>query len=148
MDDLFDRFKGAACFTKIDLTQGYHQLRLAAEDVPKTSFRTHCGHFEFLVMAFGLCNAPASFMYLMNTVLQQFINNFVIVFLDDILIYSRSKQDHLKHVEQVLQKLREHKLYAREHKCEFLRNEVEYLGHKVSARGLEVCQNKVAKILD
>ena len=139
MDDLFDRLQGAALFTKIDLTQGYHQIRVAEADVPKTAFRTHYGHFEFLVMPFGLCNAPASFMTLMNSILRPYIDRFVIVFLDDILIYSKTKSEHLMHVRQVLEKLRENSLYAREHKCEFMATTVEYLGHMVSPSGLKVC---------
>ena len=148
MDDLFDRLLGATVFTKVDLTQGYHQLRVTPRDIPKTAFRTHYGHFEFLVMPFGLCNAPASFMYLMNTVLREYIDKFVIVFLDDILVYSKTKKEHLVHVQKVLQKLRENHLFAREHKCEFMKDQVEYLGHRVSNKGLAVCQDKVAKILE
>ena len=148
VDDLLDRLKDARCFTKIDLTQGYHQLRVVDEDVCKTAFRTQYGHYEFLVMPFGLCNAPATFMYLMNTILRPYIDQFVVVFLDDILIFSKNKWEHLEHVRKVLLKLREYKLYAKEKKCEFMKKGVEYLGYRVSERGLEVCQDKIDKVMN
>ncbi|XP_019237037.1 PREDICTED: uncharacterized protein LOC109217260, partial [Nicotiana attenuata] len=119
IDDLFDQLQGARVFSKIDLRSGYHQLKIRDSDVPKTAFRTRYGHYEFLVMSFGLTNAPTSFMDLMNRVFRPYIDSFVIVFIDDILIYSRSLGEHEQHLRVVLQTLREQKLYAKFSKCEF-----------------------------
>ena len=119
IDDLFDELQGAQYFSKIDLWSGYHQLKIRKEDVPKTAFRTRYGHYEFLVMSFGLTNAPAAFMDLMNRVFRPYLDRFVIIFIDDIMVYLRSEQEHTEHLHQVLQTLREHKLYAKFSKCEF-----------------------------
>ena len=119
IDDLFDQLRGAAVFSKIDLRSGYHQLRIKESDVFKTAFRTHYGHYEFLVMPFGLTNAPAAFMDLMNRVFKDYLDKFVIGFIDDILVYSRSKGEHEQHLRLVLEMLRQHKLYAKFTKCEF-----------------------------
>uniref|UniRef100_A0A1S3YQ53 RNA-directed DNA polymerase homolog n=1 Tax=Nicotiana tabacum TaxID=4097 RepID=A0A1S3YQ53_TOBAC len=119
IDDLFDQLQGARVFSKFDLRSGYHQLKIRDSDVPKTAFRTRYGHYEFLVMSFSLTNAPAVFMDLMNNVFRPYIDSFVIVFIDDILIYSRSKEEHEQHMRVVLQTLREQKLYAKFSKCEF-----------------------------
>ena len=107
-------------FSKIDLRSGYHQLRNREEDIPKTAFQSRYGHYEFLVMSFGLTNAPAAFMDLMNRVFKDYFDKFVIVFIDDILIYSRSEEEHERHLGIVLQRLREHRLYAKFNKYEFL----------------------------
>ena len=119
IDDLFDQLRDAAVFSKIDLRSGYHQLKIKPQDIPKTDFRTRYGHFEFLVMSFGLTNAPAAFMDLMNRVFRDYLDQFVIVFIDDILVYSRSVEEHEQHLRLVLQRLREKKLYAKFSKCKF-----------------------------
>ena len=117
IDDLFDQLKGAKVFSKIDLRSGYHQLRIKDEDIPKTAFRTRYGHYEFTVMPFGLTNAPAAFMDLMNRVFRRHLDEFVIVFIDDILIYSKSPEEHEEHLRIVLQTLKENQLYAKFSKC-------------------------------
>nr|AAQ56531.1 putative polyprotein [Oryza sativa Japonica Group] len=130
IDDLFDQLKGATIFSKIDLRSGYHQLRIKEEDIPKTAFTTRYGLFECTVMSFGLTNAPAFFMNLMNKVFMEYLDKFVVVFIDDILIYSRTKEEHEEHLRLALEKLREHQLYAKFSKCEFWLSEVKFLGHK------------------
>ena len=117
IDDLFDQLQGARVFSKIDLRSGYHQLKIKVADVPKTAFRTRYGHYEFLVMPFGLTNAPAAFMDLMNRVFKPYLDTFVIVFIDDILVYSRSKKEHAEHLKIMLQTLRDKQLYAKFSKC-------------------------------
>ena len=146
VDELFDRLLGARYFSKIDLRSGYHQVRIHPDDVPKTAFRTRYGHYEFRVLPFGLTNAPATFMHLMQELFRPYLDDFVIVFLDDILIYSRDKASHAKHVRQVLDILRKNKLYAKSSKCEFFRTEVEFLGHRISSEGIHVMQDKVRAI--
>ena len=148
IDELFDRLQGATIFSKIDLRSGYHQIRIADEDVPKTAFRTRYGHFEFLVLPFGLTNAPATFMHLMHQIFEPYLDKFVLVFLDDILIFSRSVEEHEQHVRQVLELLRQHKLYAKMSKCELFRPSVEFLGHIVDAKGLHMMEDKVKAIAD
>ena len=106
-------------FSKIDLRSGYHQLKIRNSDIPKTAFTTRYGLYEYIVMSFGLTNAPTYFMYLMNKVFMEFLDKFVVVFIDDILIFSKTKEEHTEHIRLVLQKLREHKLYAKRSKCEF-----------------------------
>ena len=124
--------KGASAFSKIDLRSGYHQLKIKESDVPKSAFHTKYGHYEFLVMSFGLTNAPAAFMDLMNRVLRAYLDKFVIVFIDDILIYSRSRVEHAEQLRTVLSTLSEHRLYAMFSKCEFSPDRVQVLGHEVS----------------
>jgi len=119
IDLLFDQLAGAKVFSKIDLRSGYHQIKIRREDVPKTAFTTRYGLYEYLVMSFGLTNAPAHFMYLMNSVFMPELDKFVVVFIDDILIYSKSKEEHAEHLRIVLQRLRDHQLYAKFSKCEF-----------------------------
>ncbi|GJY78796.1 retrotransposon protein, putative, ty3-gypsy subclass [Tanacetum coccineum] len=131
IDDLFDQLQGAKHFSKIDLRSGYHQLRVKEQDISKTAFRTRYGHYEFLVMPFGLTNAPAVFMDLMNRVFHEFLDKFVIVFIDDILVFSKSKEEHEEHLRTVLQILRQEKLYAKFSKCEFWLSKVAFLGHIV-----------------
>ncbi|GKC24510.1 putative reverse transcriptase domain-containing protein, partial [Tanacetum coccineum] len=138
IDDLFDQLQGSCCFSKIDLRSGYHQLRVHEDDIPKTAFRTRYGHFEFTVMPFGLTNAPAVFMDLMNRVCKPYLDKFVIVFIDDILIYSKTKEDHEVHLRLVLELLRKEKLYAKFSKCEFWLQEVHFLGHVVNQSGIHM----------
>ena len=146
IDELFDQLNGAWYFTKIDLRSGYHQVRIRTQDVSKTAFQTRFGHYEFLVMPFGLTNAPATFMTLMDSVLRPYLGKFVVVYLDDILIYSRSLEEHLDHLKKVFELLRAHKLYAKESKCEFCRTQIHYLGHLISAEGLQMDPSKVEVI--
>lgn len=146
VDELFDRLQGAKYFSKIDLRSGYHQIRIASEDVSKTAFRTRYGHFEFLVLPFGLTNAPATFMHLMHQTFRAHLDDFVIVFLDDILIYSKSLHEHERHVSKVLEILRREKLYAKESKCELFKKEVEFLGHYVSDVGVRMMESKVKAV--
>lgn len=146
VDELFDRLQGAKYFSKIDLRSGYHQIRIQPEDVPKTAFRTRYGHYEFLVLPFGLTNAPGTFMHLMHQSFRRFLDDFVLVFLDDILIFSNTLEEHEKHVKQVLEVLRKEKLYAKESKCEFFKEEVEFLGHIVGRNGIRMMQDKVQAV--
>lgn len=147
IDDLFDQLQGASYFSKIDLRSGYHQLKVREEDVPKTAFRTRYGHYEFVVMPFGLTNAPAAFMDLMNRVCRPMLDKFVIVFIDDILIYSKTVSDHKMHLRQLLHTLRNEKLYAKLSKCEFWLREVQFLGHVVNENGIKVDPSKVEAIM-
>jgi hypothetical protein len=147
IDDLFDQLHGAAVFSKIDLRSGYYQLRVRSDDVPKTAFRTRYGHFEFLVMPFGLTNAPAAFMDLMNRVFQPYLDQFVIVFIDDILVYSRSREEHAEHLRIVLQTLRDRQLFAKFDKCDFWMTKVHFLGHVISKEGIAVDPSKIDAVL-
>ncbi|GJW97185.1 putative reverse transcriptase domain-containing protein [Tanacetum coccineum] len=146
IDDLFDQLQGARYFSKIDLRSGYHQLRVHEDDIPKTAFRTRYGHFEFTVMPFGLTNAPAVFMDLMNRVCKPYLDKFVIVFIDDILIYSKTKEDHEVHLKLVLELLKKERLYAKFSKCEFWLQEVHFLGHVVNHNGIHVDPSKIEAI--
>jgi hypothetical protein len=146
VDELFDRLQGARFFSKIDLRSGYHQIRIAPEDVSKTAFRTRYGHYEFLVLPFGLTNAPATFMHLMHQALRPLLDECALVFLDDILIYSKTLEEHKQHVRRVLDALREQKLYAKESKCEFFKHEVEFLGHHVGRDGVRMMEDKVEAV--
>ncbi|KAF5811168.1 putative nucleotidyltransferase, Ribonuclease H [Helianthus annuus] len=148
IDDLFDQLQGASYFSKIDLRSGYHQLNVKDEDVHKTAFRTRYSHFEFLVMPFGLTNAPAAFMDLMNRVCKPYLDKFDIVFIDDILIYSKSQADHEKHLRCILKLLHQEKLYAKFSKCDFWLREVQFLGHVVSERGIQVDPAKVEAVMN
>ncbi|KAA0040402.1 pol protein [Cucumis melo var. makuwa] len=146
IDDLFDQLQGATVFSKIDLRSGYHQLRIKDGDVPKTAFRSRYGHYEFIVMSFGLTNAPTVFMDLMNRVFREFLDTFVIVFIDDILIYSKTEAEHEEHLRIVLQTLRDNKLYAKFSKCEFWLKQVSFLGHVVSKAEVSVDPAKIGAV--
>jgi len=148
VEDLIDQLKGAKVFSKIDLRSGYHQIRIDEKDVEKTAFRTRYGHFEFLVLPFGLTNAPATFMDLMQQIFHENLDVFVIIYLDDILIYSKTMKEHHKHLRVVLDVLREHKLYAKLSKCHLYQDKVSFLGHVVSAEGVEMEPEKVKAIRD
>ncbi|KAH0709554.1 hypothetical protein KY284_010981 [Solanum tuberosum] len=146
IDDLFDQLQGATCFSKIDLRSGYHQLRVRECDIPKTAFRTRYGHYEFLVMSFGLTNVPATFMDLIKRVFKPYLDMFVIIFIDDILIYLRNEEDHASHLRIVLQTLKDRELYAKFSKCEFWLMSVAYLGHIVSGEGIKVDTQKIEAV--
>jgi hypothetical protein len=148
IDVLFDQLAGAKVFSKIDLRSGYHQIKIWASDVPKTTFSTRYGLYKFLVMSFGLTNAPAYFMYLMNSTFMNELDKFVVVFIDDILIYSKNKAEHTKHLRIILQCLRDHKLYAKFSKCEFWLDSVKFLGHTISEDGISVDPSKVQEVMD
>ncbi|CAA7058315.1 unnamed protein product [Microthlaspi erraticum] len=148
IDELLDQLRGATWFSKIDLASGYHQIPIDEADVRKTAFRTRYGHFEFVVMPFGLTNAPAAFMRLMNDVFREYLDVFVIIFIDDILVYSRSQEEHATHLRLVLEKLREQKLFAKLSKCSFWQREMGFLGHIVSAEGVSVDPAKIEAIRD
>jgi hypothetical protein len=148
IEDLFYQLQGACVFLKIDLCSGYHQLKIHPEDIPKTAFTYKYGLYEYTVMSFGLTNAPAFFMHLMNKVFMYYLDTFVVIFIDDILVYSKLEAEHEKHLKLVLQRLREHKLYAKLNKCEFWIDEVPFLGHIISKGGIAVDPSKVKDVLD
>ena len=147
IDDLFDQLRGARVYSKIELCTGYHQLRVREVDIPKTAFRMCYGNFEFTVMPFGLMNAPAAFMDLMHRIFQPYLDQFVVVFVDGIFIYSQSEWEHKYHLRIVLQLLRDHQLYAKFSKCEFWLTKVRFLGHVVSASGMSVDLEKVEAVM-
>ncbi|GKC19779.1 putative reverse transcriptase domain-containing protein [Tanacetum coccineum] len=148
IDDLFDQLQGSTVYSKIDLRSGYHQLRVRKEDIPKTAFRTCYGHYEFQVMPFGLTNVPAVFMDLMNRVYKPYLDKFVIVFIYDILIYSRNKEEHEEHLKLILELLKKEELYAKFSKCEFWIPKVQFLGHVIDNKGIHVDPAKIESIKD
>jgi hypothetical protein len=135
IDELMDNLAGAQYFSALDLASGYHQVTLKKSDWPKTAFNTHIGSFEWKVMPFGLCNAPAMFQSLMHSVFGKALNKYVCVYLDDILVFSKTKEEHLQHLRMVFDTLRTNGLRARREKCEFFKPELKFLGHIVSAQG-------------
>jgi hypothetical protein len=147
IDDLFDQLKGACVFSKIDLQSGYHQLKIRAHDIPKTTFITQYGLYEYTVMSFGFTKAPAYFMYLMNKVFIEYLDKFTVVFIDDILIFSKNEEEHDEHLRLVLQKLRENQLYAKLNKYEFWLKEVSFLGLIISEGGISIDPSKVKDVL-
>ena len=144
---MFDQLRGVRVYSKIDLRTGYHQLRVREIDIPKIAFKKRYGNFDFTVMPFGLTNAPTTFIDLMHRVFQPYLDQFVVVFMDDILIYSHSEREHKYHLRIVLQLLRDHHLYAKFSKCEFWLTEVRFLGHVVSASGVLVDPDKVKTVM-
>ena len=148
IEDLFDQLKRACIFSKIDLLYGYYQLRVNDVNASKTTFKTRYGHYEFLVTPFRLINAPAAFMDLMDRVFRPYLDQFVVVFIDDILVYSKNEEKHVQHLKIVLQTLREKQLYAKLSKCDFWLKEVFFLGHIVSAEGIKVYPAKIEAIVN
>jgi hypothetical protein len=148
IDILFDQLTRARVFSKIDHRTNYHQIRIRPEDIPKTAFATRHGLFEYLVMSFGLTNAPIHFTYLMNSVFMPELDKFMVVFIDDILIYSKNEEEHARHLRIVLTRLREHQLYAKFSKCAFWLEEIQFWGHVLSAKGFAVDPSKVKDSLE
>ncbi|GKE16620.1 putative reverse transcriptase domain-containing protein [Tanacetum coccineum] len=148
IEDLFDQLQGSRVYSKIDLRSGYHQLRVREEDIPKTAFRTRYGHYEFHVMPFGLTNTPALFMDLMNRVCKPYLDRFVIVFIDDILIYSKSRKEHEGYLKLILKLLKEEELYAKFSKCEFWLSKVQFLGHVIDSEGIHLDPATIEAIKD
>ncbi|GKB34911.1 putative reverse transcriptase domain-containing protein, partial [Tanacetum coccineum] len=146
IDDLFEQMEGSQFFSKINLRSGYHQRRVHEDDIPKTAFRTRYGHFEFTVMPFGQNNAPAVFMDLMNRVCRPYLDKFVIVFIDDILIYSKTQKEHVEHLRLVLGLLKKEKLYAKFSKCKFWLREVQFLRHVINGNGIHVDYSKIEAV--
>nr|GEV74337.1 hypothetical protein [Tanacetum cinerariifolium] len=146
IDDLFDQLEGSSVYSKIDLRSGYHQLRVRDEDIPKTAFRTSYGHYRFQVMPFGLTNTPTVFMDLMNRVCKPYLDKFVIVFIDDILIYLSNKEEHTVHLRIILELLRNEKLYAKFSKCEFWFYIVQFLRDIIDSQGLQVDPAKIEAV--
>eukprot|EP00253_Pinus_taeda_P030276 PITA_30276 len=148
IDELFDQVKGVRMFSKIDLRSGYHQIRIKEEDIAKAAFRTRYGHYKFVVLPFGLTNAPATFMCLMNSIFHRYLDRFVLIFINDILIYSCTMEEHHEHLRMVLQTLREHQLYAKFSKCDFFKEEIQYLGHVITKDGITVDPEKIKAIME
>jgi hypothetical protein len=148
IEDLFDQMRGVKVFSKIDLRSDYHQLKIRLEDIPKVAFTSRYGLYEFAVMSFGLTNTPAYFMYLMNKVFMEYLDKFVVVFIDDILVFSWNEEEHEEHLRLVLQKLPEHQLYAKFSKCDFWLKEVSFLGHIITDGGIVVDPSKVQDVLN
>jgi hypothetical protein len=134
IDDLLDQLQGVRVFSKVDLRSGYHQVRVKEEDIPKIAFRTHYGHYKFLVISSGLTNVPTVFMDTMNRVFHDYLDQFTVVFIDDMLIYSRTSKEHKKHLRKVLERLRNEKLYAKLEKCEFWLDSMSFLRHVISEK--------------
>jgi hypothetical protein len=148
INDMFDQVGGAKIFSKLDLRSDYHQVRIKDKDINKKSFRIRYGNYEFVVIPFGLTNAPATFMCLMNNIFNPYLDKFVVVFIDDILVYSKTEEEHDEHLRIVLQTLRKHKLYAKFNMCDFYQREIQYLGHVISSKGIVVDPEKIKSIME
>ena len=148
IDDLLDQLQGARVFSNVDLRSGYHQVRVKEKDIPKIAFRTRYGHYEFLVMSFGLTNVPAVFIDPMNRVFHDYLDQFIVVFIDDILIYSKMSKEHEEHLRKALERLRREKLYAKLEKCEFWLDSVSFLGHVICGEGVAVDPEKVKAVVE
>jgi len=148
IEDLFDQLAGVAVFTKVVLRLGYHQWKIKKEDVPKTAFQTRYGHYEFLILPFGLTNAPTFFMDLMNRVFRPFLDKFVVVFIDNILVYSKIEEERVGHLHTVLKTLEEHKLHAKFKKCDFWMEKVHFLGHMISKEVVSVDPAQVEVVVN
>ncbi|GKE27314.1 putative reverse transcriptase domain-containing protein [Tanacetum coccineum] len=146
IDDLFNLLQGSSIYSKIDLRAGYHQLRVREEDIPNTAFRTRYRHYKFRVMPFGLTNTPVVFIDLMNRVCKPYLDKFVIVFIDDILIYSRHEKEHEEHLKTILELLKKEELYAKFSKCEFWINTVKFLGHVIDSSGIHMDPAKIEAV--
>jgi hypothetical protein len=147
IDDLFDQLHGECVFSNIHLRLVYHQLKIRECDIPKTASSLRYGLYEYMVMSFGLTNAPAYFMYLMNKVFMEYLDKYFMVFINDILVYSKNEEEHQEHLCLVLQKLRDHRLYAKLSKCEFWLKQVTFLGHMISKGGIYVDPSKILDVL-
>jgi hypothetical protein len=148
IEDLFDQLNGSKVFFKIDIRTGYHQLKVSESDIPKTGFTTCYGLFEYTVMSLGLTNAPTYFMNLMNKVFMKFLDKFVGIFIYDILVYSKTKEEHREHLRLVLGTLWEHQLYAKFSKCEFWLKEVGFIGHVISSSGVSIDPSRITSIME
>jgi hypothetical protein len=148
IDILFNQLPNAKVFSKVDLHLGYHQIKIRLEDVSKNAFSTRYGLYDYLVISFGLTNAPTHFMYLMNSIFMPELDKFVMIFIDDILIYSKSEEEHTRHLRVILQRLRDHQLYAKVSKCAFWMKEVPFLEHIISTEGIAVDPSKIQEVLD
>jgi hypothetical protein len=148
IDILFDQLAGARVFSKVNLRLGYHQIKIRPKDIRKTAFSTRYGLYEYLVMSFGLTNAPEYFMYLMNSVFLPELDKFVVIFIDDNLIYSKSEEEHAQHLRFILQRLRDHRLYVKFSKCTFWLREVPFVGYIISTKGIAADPSKVQEVLD
>jgi hypothetical protein len=147
IDEFLDEMEGAKVFTKLDLNSGFHQIRMSLPDEQKTTFKTHHGHFQFRVIPLGLTNAPTTFQCLMNSIFAAYMRKFVLVFMDDILIYNISLEEHIHHLSLVFQVLREHQLFIKFKKCAFAQTQIEYLGHIISDQGVATDPSKTSVML-